>query len=59
MKIIHIFGTNINITVNSAEEMYSMFFQLLPRYDLEVDAYHFPKSTNTIYTRDYFQKRFF
>lgn len=59
MKTIYIFGTNISITVNSAEEMYSMFFQLLPRYDLEVDAYHFPKTTNTIYTKSYFEKKFF
>lgn len=58
MKLITIPETSIRIGVETAEEMYLMFFRLHPVHDLVVDGKLYPHGTNSSYTRGYFEKLF-
>lgn len=58
MKIITIPETSIRIGVETAEEMYLIFFRLHPVHDLVVDGELYPCDTHTGYTRGYFKKMF-
>lgn len=58
MKLITIPETSIRIGVETAEEMYLIFFRLHPVHDLMVDGKLFPHDANTSYTRDYFKQMF-
>ena len=58
MRIITVPETGIRIGVTNAEEMYCMFFSLNSTHDLEVDGKLYPATTETRYTRSYFEKFF-
>lgn len=58
METITIVGTNITITVTSAEEMYTIFHRLHPWADLEFRGTIFPHSTTTAFARGAFEQFF-
>jgi len=58
MKVITVPETGIRIGVTNAEEMHSIFFRLNSWWDLEVDGKLYPASTESGYTRNYFERFF-
>lgn len=58
MKIITIPETSIRIGVETAEEMYLIFFRLHPVHDLVVDGKLYPHGTDG-YTKSYFEAKYF
>ena len=59
MKTITVPNTNIEITVNNADEMFTIFARLHPWMDLRVDDVTYEQSATHGYTRSYFQAKFF
>lgn len=58
MKVITVPETGIRIGVTNAEEMFRVFYRLHPYWDLEVDGKLYPASTESGYTRNYFERFF-
>jgi len=59
MKTIKVIGTSIEITVNTAEEMHSMFSRLNSWEELEVDGDLYLQDPNMYYTVNYFKAKYF
>lgn len=58
MKVITIPETAIRITVETAEEMFAIFFDLHAKWDLVIEGELYPCNPRTGYTLGYFKKMF-
>lgn len=59
MKTIEVMGTGTKIMVANAEEMYIMYFRLHGWMGLKIDNDEYPCDPYRLYTRGYFQERYF